>query len=590
MPEVTHGSLGLPGYWRVAWFGALDRTPSAHSSPRIKAYLRPLPDWPHARSSSIDVAIPPTVREINVGDITLLHLNAVLGDGRIQAVNPNPWADRTSLTLDLTRANLRVFRRFDKDEVGNTIVPVRSNHLHNDPDANALFVGIGEGSDPYAYVVPCVENFRFFYSTSSTLTKAMLSGVFLDPDRHLWDVNATWVNHLNRTSFIQLRKRMLDADARFLARFAFDDYALMQAREIFLYAAGRVDGGSERIIRALPPFEGEIKFIANVVNFESAGQQRKLITQFISCHWRPPFDDLEFLRDNDGRFDPRNRGDREDAKWKQPPPSPSKPSEQINLGDGPANSDLAPWDLGESHIDERFPELSKIAVIKGERKEATTRADGPQHADADATDEGTTADRKSSAEQVKEVLISGLGLLVPEKEEIATDVDGDAGDRVYHRTMQLLKKIRDCRMAQVEFIRAATQVTYIDGVVFNVFPDDLGLEKRAWLYVDAARTCRRFALVAMLQFEDRVRYLIDIQHKRENECSMLALWGGAGEVKLETGFLGHALFACQRDQGATLKSLAHLPICWGRLRHTAQDDGEEDAKRLLARIFAAEPI
>jgi hypothetical protein len=384
---------------------------------------------------------------------------------------------------------------------------------------------------------------------------------------------------------------MLDADAQFLARFAFDDYALMQAREIFLHAAGRIDGGSERIIRALPPFEGEPKFTANVVDFDSEGRKRKLITQFISCHWKPPFDDLEFLRDNHGRFDPRNRGDREGTKWKQKHQlKPSKPPEQINLGDGPANPDLAPWDLGVTHIDERFPELSRTKVVKRERKEATTKGDGraPSSPDTSSTDDGTTCDRKTSADKVKEVLISGLGLVVPEQEEIAPDVDHSAGDRAYLRTMRLLQKIEECGMASVEFVRAATQVTYIDGVVFNVFPDDLGLEKRAWLYVDSARAFRRFALVATLKYKGKVRHLIDIQHKRENECSMLVLWG-PGECKLETGFLGQALLACQKAQGANLKSLEHLSIHWGRLRHTAQDDGEDDAKRLLARIFSAEP-
>jgi hypothetical protein len=591
MPEVTHGSLELPGFWRLAWFGKLDRTPSFQSSPRIKAYLRPLPEWPQARST-IDKDIPPTLREINVGDITLLHLNAVLGDGRIQAVNPNPWGERAKFTLDLARANLTVFRRLDVDEAGNSIVPVRSNHLLGDPEANALFVGIGEGSDPYAYVVPCVENFRFFYSTSSTLTKATLSGVFLDPNRHMWDVAESWINRVERTAFIQLRKRMLDADARFLARFAFDDYALMQAREIFLYAAGRVDGGSERTIRALPPFQGETKFTANVVKFESAGRYRRLITQFISCDWRPPFDEVEFLRDNDGRFDPRNRGDRDSSDWKQrPPPQSGKPPDKPTLGDGPAHPDLAPWDLGEPHIDERFPGLGKTKVTKRERKEATTKGSGPpkKGTGTGTTDQGTTGDRKSSADEVKEVLISGLGLLIPEKEEIATDVNAHIGDMAYLLTMRLLKKIGECAMANVEFVRAATQVTYIDGVVFNVFPDDLGLERRAWLYVDSARTFRRFALVATLQHKGQVRHLIDIQHKRENECSMLVLWS-PDERELEAGFLGQALLACQKDQGANLKSLDHLPIHWGRLKHTAQDDGEEDAKRLLGRIFSAKPV
>lgn len=589
MPEVTHGTLALPGYWRLAGFGKLDRIPSAHSSPRIKTYLRPLPTWPKpVMATGIDSQ---AARHIHIGELALLHLNTVLLDGKVLPIRINPWVKRVKLPFDMTRGNLTVFRRFDHDDRGDEIIPVRNTHLQADPDANALFVGIGNQKDPFAYVVPCVENFRFFYATSSTLSKSMLSGDFLDPNRHLWDVDDSWINRAQRIAFMQLRKRMLDDDARFLARFAYDEYALKQAKEIFLYAAGQTAEHGERTIRALPPFQGRTDFVANVVEFETAGHRRLLVTQFISCHWKPPFDDIEFLRDNDGRFDPNNRDQREKSKYSEiPRPEPQDPPEEVDLGEGPAQADLAPWRLRKTQIDERFPELSKVRTTKRERKDATT-VSGPQlrRYTAKSPVDGTVGDVKTSANEVAEVLISGLGQVVLPREEIATDVAVQAGDAIYQLTIELLLLIRSSGLASVDFVRATEQVVYLDGVVLNVFSDDLSVEKRSWLYVDSDRNCRRIAVIASVAKQGRVRYLIDIQHKRPNECSMLVVWDDA-EAELDTGFLAQALFACQKAEGASLKTLNHLPIHWARLRHSVKQKGEAEAESLMRRIFDVRPI
>lgn len=589
MPEVTHGTLALPGYWRLAGFGKLDRIPSTHSSPRIKTYLRPLPEWP--KSVMATGIATQAARHIHIGELALLHLNTVLLDGKVLPIPINPWVKRVRLPFDMTRDNLTVFRRFEHDDRGDAIIPVRNINLQADPDANALFVGIGNKKDPFAYVVPCVENFRFFYTTSSALSKSMLSGDFLDPNRHLWDVDDSWINRPQRRAFMQLRKRMLDEDARFLARFAFDEYALKQAREVFLYAAGQTAERGERTIRALPPFQGRTDFVANVVEFESAGRRRLLVTQFISCHWKPPFDDIEFLRDNDGRFDPNNRDQREKSKYGDiPRPEPRDPPNEVNLGEGPARVDLAPWRLRGTQIDERFPELSKVRATKRERKDATTASSPRSGAHAEESPgEGTVGAVKTSANEVAGVLISGLGQVVLPREEIATDVAVQAGDAIYQLTIELLLMIRSCRLASVEFIRVTEQVVYLESIVLNVFPDDLSVEKRSWLYVDTDKNCRRVAVIASVAKEGRVRYLIDIQHKRPNECSMLVVWGDA-EAELDAGFLGQALFACQKAEGASLKALNHLPIHWARLRHSAKQKGEAEAESLMRRIIDVRPI
>lgn len=59
---------------------------------------------------------------------------------------------------------------------------------------------------------------------------------------------------------------------------------------------------------------------------------------------------------------------------------------------------------------------------------------------------------------------------------------------------------------------------------------------------------------------------------------------------MSLGFLGQALLGCALAEGASLRELGHLPIGWNRLKHTAKEATEEEAKRLLKRVFSAKAV
>ena len=404
MPEIKHGSLALPGFWRIVWFGKLEHVPSATAAPSIKVYLQHLPRWPERTPG------PRTTGYINAGDIPLLHLDAVLNDGVVERLDDNPWTHRKRFTLDLGRDNLRVIRRFDRDDHGDFIVPVTNDYLLSDPDANALFLGVGQADDPFRYLIPCVEVFRFFYALSSTLAKAVLTGAFLTPDSHIWDVNKSWVNWDERMAFLQLRKRMLDNDARHLAIYAFVPGALERAQDIHLAASSHDAGEPTRLVRALPPFDGRVAFKAQVLECERAGRVRTLITQLVSCDWRLPFDRIEFQRDNDGVRAKDPDPNRPVSRWnrsrrEEVPPPPNG----LILVQGPGNRDETPWELTSEDINARFPEQSRIITKKLEREETATRSGRAKPVPPRApTDLVTTGEVRSSAASIAEALIAGL--------------------------------------------------------------------------------------------------------------------------------------------------------------------------------------
>lgn len=550
--------------------------------------------WPPRRGTDTDE--PLVYRDIPAAELPLLHINAVLENGKVVKTGGSPWGfeQKRTFTADFSRHNLTVFHRFETDKAGELIVPDRTGNLKNEPEGDTLFVGVGKADDPYACIVPCAEILRFFYATSSAMVRAILTDEFLDPNRNLWDVNKSHILP-NGDAFIQLRKRTLDADARFFARFAFDRYAQFQAREIFLYAAGRRREQDSRIIRALPPYEGKTKLAANVIPIRRAFGERLLVTRLLTSDWRPPFAKLGHLRDNDGREDDGNLEEREHRAWpkntdKPRIPVPGVPPEEITLTGDPASTALKPWSLEEEEINERFPELAKVPVEKLHRKEATTRGDDqPVRRVANPEGKGSVDGAKSSADLIAQVLITGLEMMVPPKKGVADDVDPDAGDGAYRRTAALLGLLRAQHLAAVEFLVATDQAAYVDEVPCCVFPDDHDEEKTAWLYVDKEKTHRRLVLVASIEKSGRVRYIIDIQHKIANESSMVLLWNRE-ESELPIGFLSQALHGCAEAKGASLKTVTYLGLRWNRLKHTAKKATEEEAKRLLKRVFSAKAV
>ncbi len=424
------------------------------------------------------------------------------------------------------------------------------------------------------------------HAFSSTLAKTALTGAFLTPDSHIWDVNKSWVNWDERMAFLQLRKRMLDNDARHLAIYAFVPGALERAREIFLAASGRDAGEPTRFVRALPPFDGRVTFQAQIRKRERAGCARTLITQLVSCDWRLPFDRIEFRRDNDGVRAKDSDPNRPVSRWNRSrreeiPPPPNG----LTLVRGPGNRDETPWQLTSEDINARFPKQSRIITKKLEREETETRSGraepSPLRPPASL---GTTGEVRTSAESIAEALIAGLKQAIVSEAMIDTAVDPRAGDAAYLQTAELLLDMQRRHLAEVEFICASPKIAYWKSVLLNVCPNDLGCDASAWLYVDPERTKPRLVLIASIRWEGRVRYIIDFQRKRPRECSMLVLWNEE-EAELPVGYLGQALLACQKARQVTLVGLEHLPITWGRLRHKASLEGDGAADRFLVRLF-----
>ncbi len=272
MNSIRHESLEYPGLWTLSYFGKLRHPPYIRTQPKtVRGFLYPL-------SKDIDRAFrfgkpvgEPKECFFPVGELARLRHGIVIEDGT-PILNPYGKFDYETSEIsdiDFDERNLQVIERNETFNGKRLIPDTRfQSGINISEDCNSLYLAIGEYGNPYRYIIPCTEIFRFFYATSSPLANIAFSDKILDPNKYLWDMNASNLCTKTGNALIWLRKNMLDADARFLARFAWDKFALDRFQEIYLYAAASTGKYIyPRMVYARPPIAGVHK--TSFLGFES---------------------------------------------------------------------------------------------------------------------------------------------------------------------------------------------------------------------------------------------------------------------------------------------------------------------------------
>lgn len=595
-PQVQHESMSLPGYWRITNFGRLTSNPLiASTNICISTYLVPLPDPGRAPSSTEHSSTSIRHVFLPIGEIPRVHLNAVFKDGVLvkRTASLLPFEATLTRSVDCTRSNIQVFRRKDLDYRGVEIIPVRENweNQSSTSEQQSLFIAFGSQEDRYATIIPAIEVFRFFYATSDVLAKAVIKGQFLDPNTHLWDLKKTTLSP-DGHAVLWLRRLMLDADARFLARFAFDPYALKQAQDIFLFAAADMEHNRDRLIKALPPFEGLCTLKFRGIDLGSQAPNRVLVTRLMSCDWTPAFSHLLWDRDNDGRPSP-GREEESDPPETKPSfydvPSDKKPGATIFLSSSAPSTPSPPTRLREEEIGERFPELTHVPADKLPQEKAKTPKRKkrwiPIRKEAY---KGSVVEGRSSSDYIGRMIIEGLEDLPNKPPRQVDDVDPTIGQKGYLQVLKLLRAMADEGLAKVGYLTVLDDISKQHNTLFNVFPDELDGKRKAWLFTDKDENFRRMALVAEINLENRVRYIIELQERQQKGCSTLVAWNET-ERPVPPGLLSVLVMDCAKQEGTTLSSADYLRMRWKRLHHTDDEDVVEGAKNFLARIFTDRP-
>ncbi|WP_447754524.1 hypothetical protein [Pseudomonas nicosulfuronedens] len=587
MSGVRHKSLAITGTWRITTFGNV--VPHKPKPENLSDDLRIL-----TKLRRLDGEEGPSeiVREVPIGEIPLLLHDTVLVDGHIdRSAFYAPRLRKADEELDYTPSRITHFRRLDRTDGGELIIPAPQCVASLSSDFNAFFVGIERDGDPYHTIIPAIEVFRFFYATSDRVTKLILSGAILDRDANIF--HSALIDDEGNAS-LALRRKMKDNDAPYLARFAFDPYAYEQAQAIYAFwaAAGTAE---PQPIRAMPIIAEPARTTFLFRAFKSQGRRRRLVTHILSCYCPLPFNSLSFSRDNDGR---KAKDDLPREASDYPPSGRAEDATENEpevLEDVPPGNQFGSSEIRDPAIGERFPALGQIPVAKEEREETKTKYDKSKARFCPSgASNGTVIDGRSGSSSAVPSSIVGPATSNARTDGATPDEDGPPiyGEPIDVKNLPegsaaVISKLKwiaeHITSATVEFKTVLRQAQVINDVPVNIFPSNVSSKR--WIYTDADKEDARFVLVAEVTCEGKVRYVTEFQQVEGVKCSTIVFWN-ASEASIENATIKTILMSCARNGRAALQT-ADIGILWGRLAHSAipKLSSEIDtATRYLARI------
>ena len=581
MGTVEHASLALEGAWRLVAFGkTVSHTPYPGNISTDTRFLVKLRNLKSPQSQVVQVP---------VGELPLLYHEAVFVDGRLsleQRFQAN--LRKGEEALNFAPANLRIFRRLDSEN-GQLIIPLGSNAaLSVDDDFNGYFLGVGQGEDPFSAIIPAVEVLRFFYATSDNFTKALFDGRILNPHANLF-YNEYLDEH--GTGSMILRKSVKDADAIFLSRFAFSTYAMKQAKSLHLLWSLRHASGRPTFVSALPPLadEAETKFLYRQIDFP--GGTRKLITRILSCNCPPACLRLLTGRETDPLKKDRHSDGSSSAGIVETPSD--VPPE--TLADSPPKGESTN-SIEDPEINSRFPALMTVHVTPQSREVIDERAPkkGARVRPGTPSKKGSVVPGRGTGGPVARTRLSGtFERKPPDAPKKFTRLDVSPNEGGHTGVINRLMWIELFTTATVTYRVALATSSKIDLVPVNVYPDNIEGKKKAWLYVDKDKTLCRFALVAEVKYQGRIRYVLELQQVPEKPLySTIVFWNDL-ETLINNGDIKSLLMSCAIEGKATLIAGDCSHIQWGRLNHTPAPLGEskaETAQGYLDRIINASPV
>lgn len=584
MSGVIHESLGLPGTWRITSFSKLVENPRAlNPDLRIRAQLAQLTDLP--TETHKPALIPPVIdRLVPIGEIPLLYWDAILQDGEVRA---RTVGDIEEKVLDFRKGRLKVFHRSKEDLSGELILPMRGKWQHADDERSGLFVGIRSGDDPYATIIPTYEILRFFYATSSHMIKALLRGDFLDPHKRLWDMEKSIITDDGR-AILWLRKWMLDVDAPYLARFAFNEYALMQAQQIFLYASASKQQRTERLIRALPPIQELASTSYVCQKIWSGGRERTFISRILSCNCSFPYTELRHDRDNPGSTEDLGREKIPKKETNGVVAVPATNGGSVTLSETPPDTLSSQMDIEDFDVTERFPTLSQIPKAKLEH-ESTSERKSKVRAVELLHKAYSVVEGKLSGSLIGTAVIRALQNEFPTEPVGVVTTDETTGIEDFLGFYDLLQRINNETSAKVERIQVFNEKALVKERKFSVFPETPEDERKlAWRYMSEQKKLRRMVLVARVTLGDKSRHIIEVQHKRKNECATAVVWNYP-ERPMSPQILTSLLEDFLEHSRVTFPRATTMSLRTGSLKHTTDlaDKGAPEA--FLQRIFDAVP-
>lgn len=354
--------------WRIDWLGAVHRTAAevlidVVLSPVIDGVTQP------RKQEHFDSESPQKIG-IGVGQIPFLSIGSLWRDGR--RLRQAAGFPKELVGVDIGRSQVKFIDAgtvLSEAPDKRWLIPKFSHRLPMSVWPSRCFA-IEYNGDPYGIVLPVTEAIRFYYAVSTDLAQITFNGSVQHNLNSIIDTDVSGLLADSSRMVLRLRQWLADDDGWVIGRVL----ANQDAREGIMRVYDSLMKSSANSAATFPecglPFVGRTQWSTRGVELpgEKGGSKRWLIHELMCCTAPFPFEDLEVMRDNDGR-----QGDPSaDIPDEEKKPAWARPKKTASLeSDAEIQSDEPPEKITEvveiPLAGDRFAALKGKKVIKTDK-------------------------------------------------------------------------------------------------------------------------------------------------------------------------------------------------------------------------------
>jgi len=494
--------------WRIDWLGRVER---GSAEVRIDVHLSPAHrrnDMGLREQKSFDTDARIKIR-VGIGLLPFMAIGSLWQDGRRLGREFGSSRHLRNVQIPESIRTAIAGLVVQKEPKPRWLIPKFLHELDRSCWYSPLFA-IEHDGDPYGILLPVIEAIRFYYAVSSDMAHiAFNGGLQLDLDRIINTESSidSRLHDANRM-VLHLRQWLADDDGWIIGRVLADQHAKEGFALVYNSLLRNVDNFRTAFAECGLPFVGETSWATRGIELpkEAGKGSRWLIYELTYCAAPFPFEDLEIVRDNDGRTaNPETDLADEDKRpaW-SPCLSVAKLDPEAEVqSDDPPKTHLQ--DVALPSVGERFAALHGKQIIKTPKEQCQYK--------------------KVDVPGMERVALLGTG--DPSGSE---EANGGAPTSV---EWQREVKRREALPASFESLQSVVvALNRLDGTTACVralsrSTEFLRLTKPSgqwqWSYLESARRTRRRVMVVDIACNDTFGCLIEYE-RRDSERSRVALF------------------------------------------------------------------
>ena len=522
-------------YWRIDWFGAIERNPNVPSEPFVQIIISPLIQNEDIHSSAKKLASTHVtdykdqcVIKIGVGQLPLISVGSIWLNGYCQTIKAGKQERFYNLLIN--DKTIRMVSGNHKEEYKN-LVPFDGYRTGKGFMAN--LVAVERDNDPFGLLIPAMELIRFYYAVSTDMAHVIFSGDLKhQPNNILNPKKCGFLEEENRC-ILHLRQHLSNEDGWVIGRILSCDEAWQGAT--LPHDAMMRDSLNTKFSHpeSAFPFSGftNLKVRGKYIKAQDSHSKsgwRYLVLSIEHCSAPFPFENLTAGRDNDA-------GQSEDE-------------------DELSNKDKATAFPGSQH---KTSDGKKPFQNTNEPDQAKTNEHIPLPTDRFGAITGKKVD-KPKKEQCR--YISRLRNVPKqgEPESLGTGQGNADGSEVSRGHVDQTRTRRKALPASFEtFKEALEQLNQIEGVQASIRPEEEAIayipltkpaNKWQWSYLDSSERYRRQVIIADIYFQHKWYSLIEFELRKSDKCKVALIYNSNGEY-YSNYQINYLLFQLANEKG-----------------------------------------